>query len=247
MNEGYLKLLEALRPLVADPGLSAAVYTQTTDVEIEVNGLMTYDRNVIKVDAPAAAEAAARLYLPPPAVRSLVPTSQQKAQHWLYALNTPATKWALPEFDDRSWAEAPGGFGTSDTPGAVVGTVWNTAEIWLRRRFKLADVDRENVFLRLHHDEDADVYLNGVLAAKVAGYSTDYQLVPILPRSRPRCATAKTSWPCIANRPAAANTSTPAWSKSPNNWWPNNEAVPRKIARLLVAVCRAASYTATGV
>lgn len=31
-------------------GFSAAVYTQTTDVEVEVNGLMTYDRKVIKVD-----------------------------------------------------------------------------------------------------------------------------------------------------------------------------------------------------
>ena len=30
---------------------SAAVYTQTTDVETEVNGLMTYDRRVMKVDA----------------------------------------------------------------------------------------------------------------------------------------------------------------------------------------------------
>ena len=30
-------------------GLSAAVYTQTTDVEGEVNGLMTYDRKVIKI------------------------------------------------------------------------------------------------------------------------------------------------------------------------------------------------------
>ncbi len=31
-------------------GYSAAVYTQTTDVEVEVNGLMTYDRKVIKLD-----------------------------------------------------------------------------------------------------------------------------------------------------------------------------------------------------
>ncbi|MNT71040.1 hypothetical protein D3C72_2094840 [compost metagenome] len=30
-------------------GLSAAVYTQTTDVEVETNGLMTYDRKVIKM------------------------------------------------------------------------------------------------------------------------------------------------------------------------------------------------------
>ena len=41
--------LEYLLPSVAD-GISAAVYTQTTDVEGEVNGIMTYDRKVIKVD-----------------------------------------------------------------------------------------------------------------------------------------------------------------------------------------------------
>ena len=31
-------------------GFSAGVYTQTTDVEIEVNGLMTYDRKIIKME-----------------------------------------------------------------------------------------------------------------------------------------------------------------------------------------------------
>ncbi len=34
-----------------DKGLSAAVYTQVSDVEDEVNGLYTYDRKVLKVDA----------------------------------------------------------------------------------------------------------------------------------------------------------------------------------------------------
>jgi arylsulfatase A-like enzyme len=38
-------------PALIRRGLAAAVYTQTTDVEIEVNGLMTYDRALIKMDA----------------------------------------------------------------------------------------------------------------------------------------------------------------------------------------------------
>jgi beta-galactosidase/beta-glucuronidase len=50
LTKAYLALLEKLRPLIQSPGLSAAVYTQTTDVEIEVNGLMTYDRAVIKMN-----------------------------------------------------------------------------------------------------------------------------------------------------------------------------------------------------
>ena len=47
----YVKYAKQLQGMIAR-GFSAAVYTQTTDVEIEVNGLMTYDRRVDKVDIP---------------------------------------------------------------------------------------------------------------------------------------------------------------------------------------------------
>jgi beta-galactosidase/beta-glucuronidase len=57
----YLEQMEALRRLIA-PGLAAAIYTQTTDVEGEVNGLMTYDRAVIKVDPARVAAAHRALY-----------------------------------------------------------------------------------------------------------------------------------------------------------------------------------------
>ena len=51
VTEEYVKYAHALKDYIAR-GFSAAVYTQTTDVEIEVNGLMTYDRRVDKVDIP---------------------------------------------------------------------------------------------------------------------------------------------------------------------------------------------------
>ncbi|MBI3174967.1 MAG: hypothetical protein HYZ25_14675 [Chloroflexi bacterium] len=51
LTAAYLALLEnELQPLIAQ-GLTAAVYTQTTDVEIEINGYLTYDRQVEKMDA----------------------------------------------------------------------------------------------------------------------------------------------------------------------------------------------------
>lgn len=46
----YSALIEQLATLVKTRGLAAAIYTQTTDVETEVNGMMTYDREVIKLD-----------------------------------------------------------------------------------------------------------------------------------------------------------------------------------------------------
>ncbi|MDD3779471.1 MAG: glycoside hydrolase family 2 TIM barrel-domain containing protein [Proteiniphilum sp.] len=49
VTDEYIKYAEELIKLIHQ-GFSAAVYTQTTDVEIEVNGLMTYDRKLVKID-----------------------------------------------------------------------------------------------------------------------------------------------------------------------------------------------------
>lgn len=49
VTDEYVKYGEQLINLIA-AGFSAAVYTQTTDVEGEVNGLITYDRKVLKVE-----------------------------------------------------------------------------------------------------------------------------------------------------------------------------------------------------
>ena len=44
----YIEYIKTLINMV-DEGISAAIYTQTTDVEGEINGLMTYDRNETKI------------------------------------------------------------------------------------------------------------------------------------------------------------------------------------------------------
>jgi beta-galactosidase/beta-glucuronidase len=54
LESAYQNVIEKLTPLVK-AGLAAAVYTQTTDVEGEVNGLMTYDRKLLKIPAEKVA------------------------------------------------------------------------------------------------------------------------------------------------------------------------------------------------
>lgn len=49
VTDEYIKYAEELKQLIRQ-GFSAAVYTQTSDVEMEVNGLLTYDRKLVKVD-----------------------------------------------------------------------------------------------------------------------------------------------------------------------------------------------------
>jgi len=60
----YEEILQGVHGFIKDPGLSAAVYTQTSDIETENNGLMTYDREVIKID-PEALKMANSGFLPP--------------------------------------------------------------------------------------------------------------------------------------------------------------------------------------
>jgi hypothetical protein len=185
LTEAYLNLIQRLRPLIGEPGLSAAVYTQTTDVEIEVNGLMTYDREVIKIDPGVLVAAHKKLYLPPPVLTTVLATSQQTPQEWQYTTEKPASDdWTKPEFDASSWKKGPAGFGEKDTPGAVVRTDWTTNDIWIRRTFELKDVNFTEPQLLIHHDEDAEVYINGVLAAKTQNYTSDYVTVPISKEAR---------------------------------------------------------------
>lgn len=186
LQSAYLGLIGGLRPLIGE-GLAAAVYTQTTDVEVEVNGLMTYDRATLKFDEEALAAAHRRLYLPPPQVRALLATSQQEGATWKYSTENSAERWMAPDFDASAWREGPGGFGEPSTPGSQVRTMWKSDDIWLRRRFTV-DADRlgklGELALQIHHDEDAEVYLNGERIAAVKGYSTQYYILPLPPAAQ---------------------------------------------------------------
>jgi len=177
LTDAFVALLGRLHPLVGSPGLSAAVYTQTTDVEIEVNGLMTYDRAVIKTDEARARAAVLALFTPPPVMRDVLPTSRETPATWRYTTSAPAADWMGAGFDDSAWASGPGGFGARNPPGAVIRTPWTTPDIWLRRSFDLAPgLTVVNPQIYLHHDELAEVYLNGTLVLTVTGYTQDYEL-----------------------------------------------------------------------
>ena len=174
LTNNYLDLLDKLHPMIGSPGLSAAIYTQTTDVEIEVNGLLTYDRAVQKLPIDALAKAHKALHSPPPSVKPLVESSRETAQAWQYTTDKPADGWEKSDFDASKWKTGPGGFGEKTTPNSVVRTEWKSNDIWLRRTFDLKAAPTGEIRALIHHDEDTDIYINGQLVKNVSGYSTDY-------------------------------------------------------------------------
>nr|WP_321412137.1 sugar-binding domain-containing protein [uncultured Carboxylicivirga sp.] len=177
----YEEYMDQLTVYKTNNGLSAGVYTEITDVEIELNGLMTYDR-LDKAEMSRIFAANQKVINNNIYIYELVPSSEKSPQVWKYRTDQPATTWYQTTYTDSHWSTGNGGFGTYGTPGAVIGTEWNTNNIWMRRQFELGDlssVNMDDVYLYIHHDEACEVYINGVLATSLTGYTTKYITVPI--------------------------------------------------------------------
>ncbi|HEX3628312.1 MAG TPA: glycoside hydrolase family 2 TIM barrel-domain containing protein [Verrucomicrobiae bacterium] len=169
----YTDMLKQVWRLHVLRGLNAAVYTQTADVETECNGLQTYDRAVAKI-SPSVLLAANRGGFWGTPIKVILPDALFGQPNWKYTTEPPADNWVAPRFNDSTWKDGMAGFGTSGTPGVCLNSTWNTSDIWLRRHFTLKPEDIASLKLQIFHDEDAEVYLNGVLAVKLPGYITDY-------------------------------------------------------------------------
>lgn len=179
----FQNLMKTAYNLKDTRGTSAVVYTQLTDVEQEINGVLTYDRAVTKLDEKivAAANRGQFLPLPPNPNPELVPTSDDEPLNWQYTTEQPAANWFTVAFNDAAWKTGAAPFGRD---AGNVRTPWTTSDIWIRRQFTLPNAIPANLNLLVKHDEDAEIYLNGVLAATVTGFTGDYKPVPISAAAR---------------------------------------------------------------
>lgn len=172
LEERYAELVDSLN-MLRGKGLSAAIYTQVTDVETEVNGLLTYDRRVEKIPASILRKIHLSLYDSPLQATALTSTADEQPVKWRYTETEPSAGWQELTFDDSAWQVGTSGFGRAGTPGARIGTEWSSNRIWLRRIF-FADGAHGDLWLKIHHDENAEVFLNGIRIIAREGYTTNY-------------------------------------------------------------------------
>lgn len=146
----YAKLMYSLAPL-RYTGLSAAVYTQTTDVEGEVNGLMTYDREVIKMDPELLRILHAPLYEKEnKKVVDIIPDSEIKPNEILFTTKKPTANWkTAPELKSFQSLNGPVEQNKNES-------------IWLVRPFKLDEIPN-GISLKILAFGQVKVYLNGKL------------------------------------------------------------------------------------
>ena len=164
LGQRYQAILNNVRGLLGF-GLSAAIYTQTTDVEGEVNGMMTYDREIVKFDEAALKQIHAPLFRDGGKARWLMETGEEQRQHWLSRLAAPAEGWATGT-DDAGWTSAMAPFGKDLF--MPTGTPWDGGKLWLRRSFQLDRLPKD-LWLAWFNDVGAGkLYLNGHLIATLS-------------------------------------------------------------------------------
>ena len=108
--------------------------------------------------------------------KSIVPTSDESNYSEKYTEEQPADNWNEPDFNDSTWKIAAAPFGMDR---ANVNTVWDSRNIWVRREFEVTDVNIDNLFLKIDHDDDVEAFLNGKNIFSEKGATGKYRLIDL--------------------------------------------------------------------
>lgn len=113
-------------------------------------------------------------------VTPVVGTAAGGAWEGLYTEKAPEGDWMAADYKADGWKTAKAAFGTKDNPH--LSTPWTTDDIWVRRSFGLPEgLGDEPLYLQYGHDDNIEVYINGVLVA-VTGNGLDYDLLKEIPQ-----------------------------------------------------------------
>jgi hypothetical protein len=109
-----------------------------------------------------------------PQYKTIVPAADGAAYTASYATEKPAEGWEKPEFDASAWKTGAAPFGDDR---AKAGTSWKGDGIWIRRTFNLQELPKGRLMLKIYHDDDVTLFLNGQRISRQRGSNADYELV----------------------------------------------------------------------
>jgi glutaminase A-like protein/uncharacterized protein DUF5127/uncharacterized protein DUF4964 len=92
------------------------------------------------------------------AMQTIAATADEKTYLCKYTESAPPDGWMNRSYDDSKWKTTSAPF-SDDKENAK--TVWVSKNIWMRRTFILNNIPQGKLYLKLHHDDNIQVYLNG--------------------------------------------------------------------------------------
>jgi hypothetical protein len=108
--------------------------------------------------------------------KAILSTAEDSPYNVTYSLDQQNEKdWFNANFKDTNWKKGEAPFGD----GANVKTKWTTNDLYYRRRFTVSNLSSHKKYLKLNHDDDVIVYLNGKQIYKRNGWVNEYVYLPI--------------------------------------------------------------------
>jgi len=111
-----------------------------------------------------------------PVYKPILPASDEQPYTCKYTETEPSGSWESIKYDDSNWNTGAAPF-TDDSSRAK--TLWTSKDIWVRRTFTLNDLSIDKLVLKLNHDDNVEVYLNGDKIYSFVGWVSDFKLIAL--------------------------------------------------------------------
>lgn len=146
--------------------LHASTTKHWTDADHSLLGLISVDGNVYRF-----------LGKEQPSYKTILGTSEDNAYNVQYTEAKPEGDWTQPSYKADTWKTGSAPIGDDKKS---VKTLWQSNDIWIRRTFDVANPKSINeLLLKLNHDDNIDVFLNGKKVYTKTGWTQNFTYLPI--------------------------------------------------------------------
>jgi hypothetical protein len=108
--------------------------------------------------------------------KTVLATTDEENYSVKYTEEAPSGNWFNADFNDASWKSGQAPFSDNQSKAK---TVWRSKNLWVRRTFDLKDKSFNRLFLKLRHDDNVHVYLNGEKIYDVSGWKDQFKFIEI--------------------------------------------------------------------
>ncbi|MGY4386109.1 hypothetical protein ACVWYN_003159 [Pedobacter sp. UYP24] len=137
-----------------------------TGVDHSLLGMISVDNNIYRF-----------LGKETPNFKTVIPASDEKAYQVSYTEKEPQGDWKSLEYSAGDWETGSAPIGDD---AKTVKTSWKSHDIWVRRTFDVANPSAINeLFLKINHDDNIDLYLNGKKIYSKTGWTNSFQYISL--------------------------------------------------------------------